>query len=252
LQQNNNNLRKNDNMKKTFYLLSVFAIVVFTSCMEEKDNWYTNTKDYDGRYSVATTCEEYSDDDMAIEDGNELMIYNSAANVENQIIIDSHVAGFPIKGKFDVEGDISGFRATASTSNIASSASEVNDDEFYLVDDLGEPTAYPSSLGVPDKTGLEHKGMQLYSRLSLNEGKITPNGATTIGGNTSDAVYLAITTYCEFLTIESYQTDEDDWAVPGVPEFDWRVKAGSRSNVDGWEEHWKFDGYRYTGYPEDR
>lgn len=245
-------------MKKIVYCLVLTIItVLFASCLEEKDNWYTNTKEYDGRYSVAITCDEYDEHNQTIESGYELLIYNSAANVENQIIIDSYVAIdsengtlFHVKGKFDVEGSTSGFEATTSTPNLARSET-LNDDEFYVVDEEGNPKAYPSDLGTPESAGEEYPGLQLYSRVSIDEGKITPDGATTIGGNTSDGVYLAITTYCEFLTIESYLIPEDEWTVSGVPEYDWRVKEGSRTNADGWEEHWKYNGYRYTGYPED-
>ena len=238
-------------MKKIFCLLPVFITLMFTSCFDEKENWYTNTKDYDGRYSVAVTCEEYSDDDLDIEDGNELWIYNSSANVDNQIIIDTHIAGLHIRGKFDVVGSPASFNATGgSTPNVVSSLL-INNDEFYVVDDDGDPIAYPSSLPVPAGLGEEWGGVQFYSRISLENGKITPQGATTIGGNISDKIYMEITLYFEYLVFESYQIDEKDWAVPGVPEFDWRIKEGSRTNADGWEEHWTLEGYRYTGYPED-
>lgn len=245
-------------MKKIKYCLTLTLItILFSSCFEEKDNWYTNTKEYDGRYSVAITCDEYSDHDKTIEDGYELMIYNSAANVENRIIVDSYVAiddetgtSFHIKGLFDLEGDVSSFKASESSSNLARSV-ELNDDEFYLVDEEGTPIAYPSDLPTPTYAGEEYPAMQLYSRVSLDGGKIIAKGATTIGGNVSDSVYIAITTYAEFLTIESYQKEEAEWTVPGVPEFDWRIKDGERTIVEGSEEHWKYEGYRYTGYPED-
>ena len=249
-------------MKKIKYCLALALVtVLFSSCLEEKDNWYTNTKEYDGRYSVAITCDEYSDHDQTIKAGYELLIYNSAANVENQIIIDSKVAidtehstYFAIKGKFDVEGNISGFKATKSTTNIAASVTDVNDDEFRLLNDDGTVSNYvPSDLDDPEVAGEEYEAIQFYARVSIDEGKITPKGATTIGGNVSDGVYLVITTYPEKLVIESYQLPESKWAVPGVAEFGWRVKAGSRTEVADSEliEHWKFEGYRYTGYPED-
>lgn len=245
-------------MKKIEYcLVLTLMTILFTSCFEDKDNWYTNTKDYDGRYSVAITCDEYSDHDKTIRDGYKLMIYNSATNVENQIIIDSYVAidadagtSFHVKGKFDVNGNISGFKASTISANIARSET-LNDDEFYVVDDDGNPVEYPSDLPTPTKAGEEYRGMQLYSLVSLDEGKIILKGATTIGGNTSDSIYVAVTTYAEYLTIESYQTPEASWAVSGVPEFDWRIKDGSRTTYEASKEHWKFDGYRYTGFPED-
>jgi hypothetical protein len=249
-------------MKKIKYFLPLFVIsLLFTSCFEKLDNWYTNTAAYDGRFTVATTCDEYSDYDQTIRYGNELWIYNSAANVANQIIIDSHVAidvvngiSFPVQGKFDVSGTPSDFKATQPTTNIMSSTSldkALNDDEYYVVDEDGNPIAYISDLDDPEGLGEEYPGVQQYARLSIDEGKIIPKGATTIGVNVSDSVYVAIKTYADYLTIESYQTPENTWAVQGVPEFGWRSKAGSRTKADGWEEHWKLAGYRYTGFPED-
>ena len=247
-------------MRKLIYLLSISSVMMlFTSCFEKIDNWYTNTSSYDGRFSVAVTCEEDEDYDRDIRDGYELWIYNSAANVEDEIIIDTQVAvyidedgeieeeGFPVRGKFKVTGNPLNFQGGSESVNLYSS-SELNDDEYYLI--IGGRFYSPSDL-EDDDVGEEFDAIHLYARVSLEEGKITPLGATTIGGNKSDGVSLKITTYCDYLIVESYETPQDTWADPEEPEYAWRVKEGSRTNADGWEEHWTFDGYRYTGYPED-
>ncbi|MEL7589583.1 MAG: lipid-binding protein [Prolixibacteraceae bacterium] len=236
-------------MRKLAYIGISSFVLLFTSCMEEIDNWYTNTSDFDGRFVVATTCEEYSSDNTTIADGNELMIYNSAANIENEIIIDTHVAGHAIKGKFKVTGNTAEFTAAEVADNLSRS-SGLSDDDFYVLKN-GAPDKYPSGLGDPESAGIEHEGVQLYSRLSLGNGKIIPKAATTIGGNVSDSVYVETTMYFDLVTIESYQIPEADWSDPNEPEYDWRVKAGSRTNAAGWEEHWTLAGYRYTGFPED-
>jgi hypothetical protein len=57
--------------------------------------------------------------------------------------------------------------------------------------------------------------------------------------------------YSGFLVVESYEISSAQWTDPSVPEYDWRVKEGSRRNADGFEEHWMLAGYRYTGLPED-
>jgi hypothetical protein len=236
-------------MRKLIYLLSIsFVMVFFTSCLEEIDNWYSNTSTFDGRFVVAATCEEYSSDNTTIEDGNEVLIYNSAANIENEIWIDTHVAGFPLKGKFKVIGSSLEFKAEGTTDNSSRSA-EISDNDFYIIYQ-GE-YYYPSDLGTPDGLGEEYEAVQLYARLSLEEGKITPNGATTIGKNISDAVSLKTTMYFDLLVVESYQIPQEEWVDSEIPEYNWRIKEGSRHNADGWEEHWTFTGYRYTGLPED-
>lgn len=240
-------------MKKLIYLLSISSVMMlFTSCFEKLDNWYSETAAYDGRFVVAKTCEEYPEYNTVIEDGDEIMIYNSAANVANEIIIDTHLDDFPVKGKFKVEGNPAEFKAGQSVANISRSAEFSHfDDDMYMVNAEGAPTAYPSALGTPDGLGEAYDAIQIYSKLSLEKGKITPQGAKTIGGNTSDGVYLEVTLYSEFLVIESYELPKEKWTDPAVPEYSWRVKEGSRRNADEWDEHWTLEGYRYTGFPED-
>ena len=272
-------------MKKSILILGFISItMLFTSCFEKLDNWYTNTFDYDGRYTVAQTYseemssinkildswgEDLFDDKTSIEDGSELWIYNSSANKADELIIDTHLsfslveAPFPVKGKFKITGDPSNFKGQGNVLNLASST-EINyhdDGEFFIiyhdvVDEYYEPgyifsVLYRPTNGLPDALGDEWDAIQFYTRVSMEECKITSLGATTIGGNKSDAVNAKITTYCDFLIVESYQTAKETWADPEVPEFDWRIKEGSRKNADGWEEHWTLSGYRYTGYPED-
>jgi hypothetical protein len=254
-------------MKKIKYFLALFLITgLLSSCFDKIDNWYTNTSKYDGRYVVGTVCEEDDDYNVDIKYGYELWITNSAANIEDEIIIDTHVAiivteekdgdfevaeiedtGYAIKGKFKITGDPSRFQGGGIVPNLYSN-SELTDGEYYLMID---GHYYDPSDLEDDDVGEEFDAIHLYARLSMEEGKITPQGAKTIGGNTSDAVSMKITTYCDYLVVESYTTPQVDWSDPAVPEYAWRVKEGSRKNADGWEEHWTLDGYRYTGFPED-
>ncbi|MFV0267671.1 MAG: lipid-binding protein [Draconibacterium sp.] len=237
-------------MRKLIYI-SIASLMVLSSCFEEKDNWYSNTRAYDGRFVVAITCEEYSDDNKTIKDGEEVLLYNSAANVENEIIIDTHVAGHALKGKFSLAGTPLEFSAEEVVVENISRSAELSDNDFYVLNESGTPVARPSGLGTPDTADVEYPGVQLYSRLSLLGGNIRPDGATTIGGNTSDSIYVKVKTYCDFVTIESYLLPEEEWNKPDVPEYAWRLKENSRSNASGWEENWTFSGYRYTGFPED-
>jgi len=223
-------------------------MLLLTSCFEKIDNWYTNTAGYDGRYVVAVTCEEYSDDDTTIEDGEELMIFNSAANIANEIIIDTQIADIAIKGKYKVNGDPANF--TGAESLNLNYGSDITDNNHYYFIYNGRYYT-PSGFGSPDELGEEYDAVQEYVSISLVNGKITPKGATTIGGNKSDGVELELILYTDEMVIESYQTPQDTWGNPNVPELSWRVKAGTRQKAEGWEEHWTLKGYRYTGYPED-
>lgn len=232
-------------MRNLGYIISAFICMALTSCMEEKDNWYTETAALDGRYVVATKCAEYSSDDTAIEDGEEVMIYNSAANVKDEIWIDTHVAGAAVKGKFKITGDASGFKgADAESKNIKALTSYI-----YVDGKVYNPATYEKPTAAGQLVG----GIQLYTRITLVEGKVTPKGATTIGGNVSDGVYIKTIMHHDYVQFVSYQASEEDWEDADVPEFAWELKEGSNTpaDSDGWDETWTLEGYRYTGYPED-
>ncbi|MCL1934135.1 MAG: hypothetical protein FWF53_10050 [Candidatus Azobacteroides sp.] len=238
-------------MKKIVYLLCISApMMFFTSCFEKIDNWYTETSGLDGRYVVATTCEEYSDDDTSIEDGNEVMIYNTAANVNDEIWIDTYVAGDSIKGKFKITGDASGFKGAAGDAQNVRVTTLLIDTDYGLAPFTD---AYAGYFRVPTAAGQLNDGLQLYTRITLVEGKIIPKGATTIGGNVSDSVYLKTIMHHDYVQFISYQLPEEEWEEEGVPEFGWQLKPGSNSpaDADGYDETWTLAGYRYTGFQED-
>lgn len=233
-------------MKKILFLSITSIIILCTSCQEEFKNWYSATANYDGRFVVATACEEYNDDDTSIEDGLEVMIYNTSDNKENEIWIQFSVAGESIKGKFNLTGNFNAF--TDSTTQVEN----IDSNTVYAFDNAGN-IINVAGLGVPASAGLIADGVQLYTRITLIEGKILPKSATTIGGNISDSLYIKAILHHDYIEFESYEIDPADWDDPNVPEFDWQVKAGSNTPADddGWDETWTLAGYRYTGYPED-
>jgi hypothetical protein len=254
-------------MKKIKYFLGLsLTVMLLTSCFEKVENWHSNTFEYDGRYAVGMVCEEDEDYNVDIKYGYDVFICNSAANISNEIIVDTRVAiyieekmdgdfedpqlieeGVQVRGKFKITGDPSSFKGQGSVWNNYCSEDLV-DGEYYLI--IGGHYYNPSDL-EDDDAGEEFDAIHLYSRLSMEECKITPNGAKTIGSNTSDGFDLKITTYCDYLIVESFPTPTDTWADPNTPEYGWRVKKDSRRNADDWEEHYIMKGYRYTGYPED-
>ncbi|MCL1936891.1 MAG: hypothetical protein FWF52_00655 [Candidatus Azobacteroides sp.] len=237
-------------MKKIIYLLYIPIFMMLTSCFEKIDNWYTETSALDGRYVVAATCEEYSADDAPIEDGNEVMIYNTAANVGDEIWIDTHVAGESVKGKFKITGDAAGFKAANDAQNVSTTTLLIDTEDYGPIpfEDI-----YAEYFRVPTTAGQLIDGVQLYTRITLVEGKIIPKGATTIGGNISDSVYLKTILHSDYIQFVSYQLPEGEWEKEDVPEFGWKLKEGSNTpaDEDGWDETWTLSGYRYTGLPED-
>lgn len=237
-------------MRNLGYIISAFICMALTSCLEEKDNWYTETAALDGRYVVATKCAEYSSDDTPIEDGIEAMIYNSAANVKDEIWIESHVAGEAVKGKFKITGDASDFKG------VAAEVVNVNTGSLLIDTDKGLfpfTDAYADEFRIPTAAGQLNDGVQLYTRVTLVEGKVIPKGATTIGGNVSDSVYIKMVMHHDYIQFISYLLPDEEWEDPDVPEYGWQKKEGSNTpaDIDGWDETWTLSGYRYTGYPED-
>ena len=240
-------------MKKIIYLIGlIFTVACFSSCQEELENWYSETASYDGRFVVSTTCDEYSSDNTSIADGLELMFYNSAKNVPNDIWLDVSIAGIHVKGNFQVTGNSEAFTTDQTVKNAVSST-------FYIFTPSGSMASFTQAnatgyYGAPKSAGILIDGLELYARVSLLEGKILPDAATSIGGNTADSVYVKTILHSDYVKIESYQTPNKDWKVQGVPEFAWRVKSGSNTPAaaEDWDEHWTLSGYRYTGMPEDR
>ncbi|GHV10529.1 hypothetical protein FACS1894162_4960 [Bacteroidia bacterium] len=230
-------------MKKLIFLFSIAATMAFSSCLEEKENWYSATSAYDGRFVVSTTCDEYSSDDVPLSDGMEMWVFNSAENVANEIWIDHFaIAGVNIKAKLNVVGEATKFN-TAESFELAANSGVT----YVLVN--GDPVArFPVTASVADEI---IDCVTLYTRIGVENGGIVKNGATTPGGNKSDSIYLKTTLYSDFFQYISYETDPATWTNPSVPEYDWKIVNGSITNAAGWEEHWTIAGYRYTGFPED-
>jgi len=243
-------------MKKIIFVILAIGVLFLTSCKKDEIGGTATEKLYSGEWVVATTCDEYDDDDTTIEDGKKLMIANSAANVEDEIVIvtsisydlNSSPAPFPVRGKFKLNGSPSSFKGTVEQNNLA--ANMVLNPRHYAVLYNGRMYLL-SAIGEPDEAGEEWDGIHLYTRMTLDEGKITPNGAKTIGGYTQDAISMKVTMYHDLVVIESYETPKSTWDDENVPEFDWRIKEGSRTNAEGDEEHWTLEGYRYTGFDND-
>ncbi|MDR0415083.1 MAG: hypothetical protein LBH84_06675 [Prevotellaceae bacterium] len=236
-------------MRKLIYITCILAAAVFTSCQKEMSNWYSETFDYSGRFVVATTCDEYEDDNTTIEDGVEVLIYNTAANVGNEIWLDFSAAASPQKGKFKVTGTPAESLCTETAENISSHS-------YYIDTDYGLAPFDPSYAGyfrVPTAPGEANDGIQLYTFITLDTLKILPGAATSIGGNVVDSIYIKVTLHHDYMEFESREKPVDEWDDPAIPEYEWVVKPNSNTpaDADDWDEHWTLAGYRYTGYPED-
>lgn len=226
-------------MKRIIFLMSISlgSMFLFTSCFEKIDNWYTETSEYDGRFVVGTTCEEYSSDDVPVSEGMEMWVFNTSNNVANEIWIDNFsIAGTHIKAKLTLIGDAKTFKTAGDTK-----LDEDSGVTYWLKPDGNPGGNYPPA--APTAAGITMDAVTLYTRISVDSAYIIKNAATTLGGNKSDSICLKTTLYHDAFQIISYET--------GPAKFAWKLVEGSEGNMDGWEEHWTISGYRYTGFPED-
>ncbi|MDR2499139.1 MAG: hypothetical protein LBD28_06835 [Tannerellaceae bacterium] len=235
---------------KRLLFASIIAAMAFTACDNNIDNWYSETFDYSGRFVIAAECDEYADDNSTYHDAIEAMIYNTAANTANEIWLETEVAGTHIKSRLSISGNSSSFKA-------AEAANTAKPGTIYIDTDYGLApfsSAYAAYFRVPTAAGQSNDGIELYTRVTLEEGKIVPKGAITPGGNTSDSVYLRLTLHHDLVKFVSYELPAADWEDPAVPEYGWRLQANSNSNAADadYDEHWTVAGFRYTGFPEDR
>ena len=220
--------------KISIFLGVLFSCLIFTSCHEEVENWDSAVLDYSGRYVVKLL----SEDGQAITDydGTEIQLYNSSANLANEMWIDDFQTIFPLKTKINFSG------TTANFASVETDFNKLTDNQYAF----SAPSTSPTAEG---ETYVIDGNSSRYLRAILLEGKITPDGYTTKGGNVTDAIRLKIKLYVGSLTFTSYKTPEAGWANPNVPEFAWELTG--MEHTPELDETYIIEGYRYTGYSED-
>ncbi|MCK9437043.1 MAG: hypothetical protein M0Q12_07550 [Synergistaceae bacterium] len=221
-------------MKKVIYFLSVFTLLTFTSCMEELDNWESETFEYSGRFDFKLMSEDMSET-IVDHDGYEMQIYNTVDNVENVVWLDDHGDIFPLKCIFELTGNASSFKS--STVDFSQLKNNI-----YSTDELPSPSPTASGQTVDVEE-------QWYIRAAILDGKIIPGAATTPGGNKADSLYIKIKLFSGTATYESFEVAESVWQDPEIPEFKWKFKSAVHD--PDLDETYVVAGYRYTGYPED-
>lgn len=219
-------------------IIAIFTLLA--SCRQDVDNWYSETFDYSGRFVYAI-----EDVGLHVEDGNEVLIYNSAANVADEIWLNDANDVFPFKCKFKVKGPSESF-----------SGEKANNEKAPLLFYNGSRyVAFTPAAALdyrrPTATGQRLDGYREYANVTIDAGKIIPGGATTIGGNRSDSLYLKITLQSSFTEFVSYEIDSQLWAVANVPEYEWKHDPTVAEYDPDADESYELTGYRYTGYPED-
>ncbi len=198
------------------------------SCSEEKlEGWSPESKDYSGKFIFT----ELNDKNEPQDNHETLFISSTASNKKDEILIDIDKV---LRSKFKITGEVSDFKS-------------VSDDFSKLTENVlvletkpeNAPTGLNQTASVPDVPNV---------KVSLVEGKILKNLATSVGGNKVDSVYLKLNFYKGKLNFKSYLKPKSKETDPDV--FDWKFES-SEAISGAKTETLILGGYRYTGLPED-
>lgn len=243
-------------MKKLIYIAGIMSLAALASCeKQEIDNWYSEVYDYSGRFTVRTVAEGFDPRDPRNtkyynrERASEVQIYNTAADIADEIWLDYKYVNYPFKGKFKVTGTPTSF----SSSDVSPSETSRNyliynpdDDEWYQF--VSDSAAFFPEITAAGQTA---QGRQLHTSVELLEGKIISLGTITPGGNVADSIYLSVKLHSDDIQFISIELDPLIWEDPDVPEYEWQIDPGSNQPDAALDEQWIIGGYRFTGYPED-
>lgn len=221
-------------MKKNILYISLFFFTLtMSSCKEDVEIWDSNTLGYSGTYFWELFSEDMTDVYVGYDHDVQLMIYNSSANVENEVWIEDTDGVFPLKSKFSLQGTPESF-------------SSVSMDFADLINDV-------NAIVVPDDkpTGLSQEVTEDrdYIRNAILEGKILANAGTTISGNPVDSLYIKIKLLSGTVTFTSKAVPVELRADPEVEEFAWEYSNATYDNT--LDETYVISGHRKTGFSQD-
>ena len=219
---------------KIIYLLliAVFSVSI-TSCEEDLEIFDSNTLDYSGTFYY-----ELYDDASELQwpyiHAQSMMLYNTSANVANEIWFENFDAGsLHIKSKFFLNGTSESFQS--SSMNFA----DLPNNEAAIAAPSTKPTGLGESVSVDRE----------YIRNAIEAGNITVNGETTVSGNPVDGIYIKFKMLSGTVNFTSYSIPVAERADPEVEQFDWLYESATYDST--LDESWIFSGHRKTGFAVD-
>jgi len=217
-------------MKNLIYIISIIICMPFVSCDNDIDVWDSETLEYAGRYTFGLYDENM---EPIVPMGEELRLYNTSNNVKNEIFIDDLNLVFPIKSKLFLTGDFSSFKS-----------SSLDFDQLADYNEYTYKTPDTPPTGADERAKLDIG----YIRSVVQEGKIIPKAATSIGGNPADSIYIKITLYSGTINYKSVLIPEEYRVDPNII-YEWAFDSTARNPEK--DETYIISGHRYTGFPED-
>ncbi len=261
--------------KSIIGLITLVISLSFISCSEDVEIWDSNTLSYSGTYDIQLLSEDETTVYVDYDAGDQIQVYNTAANVANDIWIHDLDGVFPLTSKFNFAGNSTSFMSTSTawddlTNNldaldVPDTDSTINDEDIAdlveSVDGVPNDPNNPNHIEgviIDDDNNLIITEADVvltvdreYIRSAITEGSIGIADAQTTGGNTSDSIRIKIVLYSGTVTFTSYETDEDSWVIPGTPEYDWEFTSVAYDSALIPDETYVVSGYRYTGHAED-
>jgi hypothetical protein len=225
---------------KKLYVLCLTACFAWTACDQELDIWDSETLDYSGRYLFELYDEEMKDIYLNYSIDQEIQVYNTSDNRANEIWINDIYHNFPFKSKFFLEGNASSFQSKSTD------FAQLTDNEYSFDFPGNDPQSADDRVAIP----------QYFLRCYINEGKIIPGGATTVGGNRVDSIYIKLTLYNGTVYFKSAWIPEEERTDPSIA-YKWEIEnVTTELDPDDPDmeasETYILSGHRYTGLPEDQ
>jgi len=221
-------------MKNIFlYLFGAFISLSLVSCDDtELENWDSAVLDYSGTYLYQVSD---LDGNLVVDYNNEnkFEFYNTSADVANELWIDDHDKVFELRSKFSLDGE-----PTAFKSKSIAFADLTNNEKAVII-----PESKPTALG---ETIVDFRW---YVRSAIVEGKIITDGATTLGNNTTDSLYMSMVFYSGDVSFKSEVVPVEYRSNPDKEEFKWVLDVVAHDATN--DEAYLVSGHRYSGFTED-
>lgn len=218
-----------------FIALAAAAAAALVACESKPYIYNSATLEYAGRY-VMYELDGDGEDLTGYLEGEELRIYNSAADVATEIWLDDPNHFFPFKAKLSISGAPSGFASTAPGFSVTAV------ENFY--------PGTVTSAGMRDTVRAKKGSTDYPVEVAIVNAQIVKDGAKSIGGNTADALNMELKLTYGYIVYESVVKARNLWADSTVAEYGWEFRNVISDPKTA--ETYKIKAYRYTGMPEDK
>ncbi len=238
-------------IKQLLKVMSVVALGILTSCNEDVDVWDSETLAYSGTFFWELYNEDMSAKILSYSHDSQIMIYNTAENVENKIWIEDTHHDIPLKSKFNLSGEATAFAST-NTSYETIENFNVLAVELPVTSGSGQEDDI-NGVAVEEPTAADEEVIieRYYLKSAVLEGKILEDAATTTSGNPVDSLYIKVKLMSGHVKFTSYEVPEELRSNPEEEEYAWEYDSATYEPSSIPDETYVISGHRKTGFAED-